>query len=213
MRRYPIKSAVILSLPFVHWGLKYRAKSQLEYPIYKQLVKGSRPPPLCIPPGLCEIKRPHLKNELLKVVGSRRNGGGHGDDGARFGRFGVVIGPSGTGKSLLMREVCNDFPTGVLYIEIFNAHSCVKELAKAAGMVTSPQSLIDLALSYLVDDYRHYHILPDTIDEGLAYVLEQVAEQGKNFQKKYGYTPSFVLDGIDLLAKQYPSAFVIYNNL
>ena len=163
-----------------------KAKRQLEHPIYNQLVNGSRPDPLCIPPGLCEIKRPHLKNELYKVVGSGReveNGEEHGDEGAQFGQFGVVVGPSGTGKTLLMREVCNDFPKGVLYVEIFDAHSCVKELAKAAGMVTSPQSLVDLALSYLVDDYRHYHILPKEIDEGLAYVLDQVAEQGKKFQK------------------------------
>lgn len=80
-----------------------------------------------------------------------------------------------------MREVCNDFPTGVLYVEIYDPQSCVKELAKAAGMVTSPQNLVNLALSYLVDDYRHYHLLPKDIAEGLSYVLDQVAKQSQEF--------------------------------
>ena len=59
--------------------------------------------------------------------------------------FGVVVGPSGTGKTLLMREVCNESPTGVLYMEVFDPSSCVEELAKATGMVTSPQNLVNIS--------------------------------------------------------------------
>lgn len=67
---------------------------------------------------------------------------------------------------------------------------------KATGMVMSPQNLVDLALSYLVDDYRHYHILPENPIKGISYVFDQVAKQSIKFQKKHGYVPSFVLDGI-----------------
>ena len=98
MRRHPMRSTVVVSLPLVHWGLKYRAKRQLERPIYNQLVKGTRPEPLTIPRGLSMIKRPHLKKNLHKIIAGPGNEATPKEVDEEFGRFGVVVGPSGTGK-------------------------------------------------------------------------------------------------------------------
>lgn len=116
------------------------------------------------------------------------------------GLYGVVIGPSGTGKTLLTRQVCKQDPVGVLYHKIYNPGKAAKELAKAAGLIVSPKSLVDLLLGYVSERYCPYHTLPEDASQGIAYVLDTVAEQAIMFKKKHGYVPSFVIDGVDLLA-------------
>ena len=122
--------------------------------------------------------------------------------------FSVVLGPSGTGKMLLTRKVCMEHPVGVLYHEVFDPTSFAKELGESVGMITKPNSIIDLALSSLSDTYHHYHTIPYNPYRAMAYVLNKIAAQALFFKKKYGYSPCLVPDGVDLIAKADPNIFV-----
>ena len=64
------------------------------------------------------------------------------DDLNRY--YGVVIRPSGTGKTLLTRRVCNIDPVGVLYHELYEPGRAVEEMANTAGLILSPNGLVDL---------------------------------------------------------------------
>ena len=69
--------------------------------------------------------------------------------------FGVVLGPTGTGKSDATRKACNGKQTaGVLYCEIVDFSFFSKDLAKTIGMSLEPTSLIDVILSYLIQLQR-----------------------------------------------------------
>lgn len=71
------------------------------------------------------------------------------------------MGPSGTGKTLLTREVCNEHPSGVLYCEIFELSNSAQELVMASGLPLVPAGVIDLLLGKLIDRYVDYHKLPE----------------------------------------------------
>ena len=44
---------------------------------------------------------------------------------------------------------------------------------------------------------------------GISYVLDAIADAAKRFKIQHGVTPVLVLDGVDLLAKSNPAAFVV----
>ena len=78
-----------------------------------------------------------------------------------IGLFGVVIGPSGTGKTALIRKICSSDPKGVLYVEVFDPKYLGKDLGTEVGMVQQPTSPIDLLFTYLRCTNRPPHT--DTI--------------------------------------------------
>ena len=208
-------SGLLIATPLAHLYLQSRAKRKLQAPILSQLEKGTKPPML--PCGRTLIERPLLMKQLSILI---RGGSELEDDHPTSGKssasadsqdlnrfYGVVIGPSGTGKTLLTRRVCNIDPVGVLYHEIYDPGRAAEEMAKTAGLILSPNSLVDLGLSYLSERYRHYHSLPEDTSQGIAYVLDVVADQAIKFKKIHGYAPCFVIDGVDLLAKKAPNIF------
>ena len=101
--------------------------------------------------------------------------------------------------------MCRDHPNGVLYMEVFDPLSLTEELAKAVGMVVSPNNQIDLALSYISS---HYHNLPEDPAQGVTYVLDCLAEQCGKYTEEHGCTPCLVINGVDLMAKANPEVFV-----
>lgn len=181
IQKYHRASAAIICTPLAHLGLKLWAKRQLEQPIYAQLEKGTNPevmsaeynfPMICCPLSWL--------NSLQWKMRSRRY--------IRVRWIGVVIGPPGTGKMLLMRKVCRDHPNGILYMEVFDPLSLTEELAKAVGMVVSPTNVFNLTLSYISSDYSHYHNLPKA--QGVSHIL--AGQCGKYI----GCTPCLVIDGV-----------------
>ena len=49
------------------------------------------------------------------------------------GLFGVILGPSGTGKTYAMRVACNADSSFILYCEIYELRMTAQELSRAAG--------------------------------------------------------------------------------
>ena len=123
-------------------------------------------------------------------------------------RFGVIIGPSGTGKTSAVRELCNNNPHGVLYFEIKEPNSFVKQLSKELEIKTSPNTMLDLILSDVCKGYRQYHVLPDDQYAGFALVEETLSVAATVYTKEYNRVPVMFIDGVDLLAKRYPELCV-----
>ena len=196
--------------PLAHLYLKKRSKTRLEAPILARIQEGSKPE--VIPHSFVFIERPVEEKRLLGLIRGDRGVRETSSDGAinedSSPYFSVVLGPSGTGKTLLTRKVCMEHPVGVLYHEVFDPISFAKELGESVGMTTKPNSIIDLAVSSLSDTYHHYHTIPDHPRLAVAYVLNKIAAQALIFKKKYGYSPCLVLDGVDLIAKEDPNIFV-----
>ena len=48
--------------------------------------------------------------------------------------FGLIVGPTGTGKSALVTKECNRFPKGVLYYNVCEPTVFARKLAETVGM-------------------------------------------------------------------------------
>ena len=72
-----------------------------------------------------------------------------------------------------------------------------------------PKSVLDSLLRFVPGGrYVHYHQLPTTLHVAISYVLDQVVEQALHFKAKYGFSPCLFIDGVDLLGKNNPEAFI-----
>ena len=124
------------------------------------------------------------------------------------GLFGIVIGPSGTGNTALMRKVCSSDPEGILYLEVFDPRNIAQDLGTAVGMVQQPTSPIDLLLTHLSgDSYAQYHKIPSD-ESGLQYVHAGLEKQAIKYKAKYNRTPVLIIDGVHLVAKKNRYMFV-----
>ena len=196
--KYPKSSraaAAVLSIPFVHYGLISLSRRRLETPILKKIEEGTKPELL---PTFITIDRPSLEDDLNVLLHPDKE-----DD-----KFGVVIGPSGTGKTAMLRKVCRRRPEGVLYYEVFDPVCFAQDLGEAAGMIQRPEGIIDFVFTYLTQNlYPQYHVIPSD-ESAIAYVLDKIGEQAKKFKSKHGNTLVLVIDGIDLLAKDNKQVFL-----
>ena len=108
-------SDVLISLPLAHFGLQVRANRRLRYPISRRLEEGSRPSLIKCVDNVDNIDRSDLEEKLSKIL---RPSAVEWQVGV-LKHFGVMLGPSGTGKTALVRQLCARYPHGVLYHEIF----------------------------------------------------------------------------------------------
>jgi archaellum biogenesis ATPase FlaH len=124
------------------------------------------------------------------------------------GLFGIVIGPSGTGKTALVRRMCNRDPKGILYFEVFDPRCIAQDLGTVVGMVQQPTSPIDLLFMYISgNSYAQYHKIPSG-ELGMQYVLAGLEKQALKYKAKHDRTPVLVIDGVDLLAKRNKTMFI-----
>lgn len=95
--------------------------------IYKMFCKGSPDPKWNIRKFQClDPKIPAFRSERGDIaewfLSGQRN------------RFGVIYGPSGSGKSYIVKDLCINNPSGVLYSEVKPGMSIAEVLRAAAGM-------------------------------------------------------------------------------
>ena len=126
---HPKLVSVFIITPLAHFGLRARADMRLRSPIMNRLEEGTRP--TLLQHRSLTIERPSLEKELPEIVLPKPD-----TELELVGKkFGIVFGPSGTGKTALVRQVCALHPQGVLYHEVFNPHQFPTELGKSAGMI------------------------------------------------------------------------------
>ena len=125
-------------------------------------------------------------------------------------QFGVILGPSGTGKTYLTRLACSMASKGVVYYHIGDTASIPVQLARTIGMrLKTDATVIDSILEKLgFNEYVRFYTLPDDLLSGLAYVLDVLAERAAAFYKENGKYVTLFIDGVDLLAKRNPKAFI-----
>ena len=119
--------AILLGLALVDYGLSFYAHRQR----LGRIEQGN-----CFnlsaftePSGWCSRRQKRLEDVNLPKFYKL-----HSDQGFR-----VVIGPSGSGKTALIRDMCNLYPEGTLYLEAKN-YNVPAELAKVIGLPTNTQT-------------------------------------------------------------------------
>ena len=117
--------------------------------------------------------------------------------------FGVVLGPTRTGKSHLASLSCNMYPHGCIYYEICEPLSFPVELAKAINMrLKKDANIFHVILDKVgIGESLTFYTLPDTFDEAMSYVLTVLSERALIFTKKHQHMPCVFIDGADLLVK------------
>lgn len=58
--------------------------------------------------------------------------------------FGLVVGPTGTGKTEIVRNLCNRYSHGVIYHDVREPKAFSSGLTKSVAMKISPSSVFDL---------------------------------------------------------------------
>ncbi len=79
------------------------------------------------------------------------------------GQFGIILGPSGTGKTYLTRlACCDESASGVVYFEIKSVKLFPKELAHAFGLkLEGDKNFLDVLLQKISQNYSRYCKLPE----------------------------------------------------
>ena len=151
--------------------------------------------PSLLNPDKAHVNRKDLKKVIHSKFFTTQSGEG----------FGVIIGPSGTGKTSLIREICNDHPQGTLYFEVLN-DDIPGSLARAIGIRTAPAAptLTEIILPKVSSRYELSVPLPSDRKLALHLVLDILHSR----VKKCGIPTRLFIDGADLIAKYQPELYV-----
>ena len=79
------------------------------------------------------------------------------------------MGPTGTGKSSIVRRMCNKYPERVLYCEAVETKTFTTKLAKELNMKIAPSSILDIILAYFTTTYTLHYTLP--VDQAEAFYI------------------------------------------
>ena len=89
-------------------------------------------------------------------------------------QFGVIVGPTGTGKTEIVRTMCNKIPEGVLYHEVVESKSFTENLARELNMKIAPSNFLDIVLGYFSTIYTMYYSLPVDRVKALDVIIEEL---------------------------------------
>ena len=159
IRRYPKLSFFIgmaLATPIWNFHLNRRACTQLIKPIDYRLERGSKS---CVPQVVKKVIVPceDVSKLIFNMYFPKR--------ASIKGHFGVTLGPLGSGKTIVVMDLCKWYPKGVLYMEIVEPAVFAEQLAECIGIRLGPNNLEDLVLGYISDKYRHHYNLPAELSE------------------------------------------------
>ena len=148
-----------------------------------------------------EIKREEIITSVQKHFIEKRSS----DD---YKQFGIILGPTGTGKTFSIQRACNQNSFGVLYTEI-NPGNLVKVFAEQTGVPIQPRGLFD-SIAKGTNRIHYYKLKSlDNNDEfgALLEIISILSERAIEFQKKHHQVACLFIDGADALAKKFPSRF------
>jgi len=126
---------------------------------------------------------------------------------AENGKFGIIMGPTGTGKTQATIAACNTKPEWILYHEITHPYTAAKQLAITAGIPIKP-NIAQRIQEYFLPNFRTFYFPQDPV-KAMTYVLDHVALRAEELAKDRGLQrlPCFVIDGVEVLAKHQPDVF------
>ena len=184
-----------------HYYISHQAK-KLQDSIYDRILTGTRPKLLY---GNEILPRKDLEDDLFNwfVKGNRNN-----CDSPDMKQFGVIVGPTGTGKSALVRKICNKYPEGIIYLEIKEPRKFAKHLASALNFKIAPSNIFDILLGYYSSTYRMYWSLEDNQADAFDTIMGVLQQQASKYRSTTGRIPILFIDGADLLAKYDKNLFV-----
>ena len=155
----------------------------------------------------CRVKMEINREEIIALIKNKFIKPESSED---IWKFGVIIGPCGTGKTFSTRMACKKHHCGVLYTEI-NTGYLVKGFAEQTGVPIEPHGLFDFVAKHLYNKHVHYYKLESLHNKdefgALREIIAIVARQAGEFKKKHNQIPCLFIDGADLLAKKFPSRF------
>ena len=70
--------------------------------------------------------------------------------------FGLLVGPSGTEKTVAITHLCKKFPRGIMYSEVSNPLAFPETLAAEVGMKLDSFGFVELVLGYISPEYALY---------------------------------------------------------
>ena len=192
--RLSVYGATVISVGFgTHFYMKIQQR-RLEENVYKKMEEGNKPRIPHRNPQLM-IAREDLSNELFEFYFP-----GGGPKVKNY--FGVVIGPTGTGKSALVTSECNKHPGGVLYYNACEPQVFSKRLAEAIGMKIGPSNILDLLLGYFSSDVFVYYHLPGDQLEAIDLIFKNLTRAAERFKDQHkGKVPTLFIDGSDVICK------------
>ena len=124
--------------------------------------------------------------------------------------FGVILGPSGTGKSYLTELACNMWPKGVLYHHIDVPSELPVDLAKTIGMkLKHDANVFELLMEkFGFTSYILHYTLPKKFTAALGFVLKELERRAIVYNEKNHRIACLFIDGVDFLAKEQPQDFL-----
>ena len=178
----------------------YIGHSYIDYDKYegirKKLENGTRPS-LPLNFDAHEIRRPEEEEVIKEILLNKRTRS-----------YGVILGPTGTGKSCLTMKVCSKYPSRVIYNHITVNGALPLQLANAINMKLR-STFIDQLMAKILPGYESNFVLPETFEESLDFVLNIINLQAQQLLKICDKkVVTLVLDGVDLIAKQSREDFI-----
>ena len=191
----------ILTAAFgVHHYMRVQT-TRLEESVYKQIETGSVPRiPHREPSNM--VPREDLAKEMVYLFFP------YDRQTRKRTTFGLIVGPTGTGKTALVTKECNTCPEGVLYYNVCEPKVFAHELAEAVGMKVGPSNILDLVLGYFSSDTFVYYHLPKNQEEATNMIFKTLKKASIKFQSTKGKVPTLFIDGSDVLAKFEKDLFI-----
>ena len=127
--------------------------------------------------------------------------------------FGIITGPTGTGKTQSTIAACNVKPEWILYHEITQPMAAAKQLAVKLGIPVTP-GIFHRIEAYLFPSFNSFYFPEDPV-KAMEYVLQYVASRAKEVAKKVDdkVMPCLVIDGVENLAKYQPDVLQVLMRL
>lgn len=115
--------------------------------------------------------------------------------------FGLIVVPTGNGKTPLVKKECNRFPRGVPYYNVCEPEMFTKELAEEIGMRVGPSNILDLVLGHFSSDHFLCYHLPGKQKKAINTIFKTLVNVAEKFKLKYGTTPTLLFHCTDVLEK------------
>ena len=102
----------------IYQYMKFETKS-MELAVYKKMKTGTRPP-TSLPGSIAMVPRESVSKEILDLFFPHYEEAKNLKGNRKKCAFGLILGPTGTGKTAVVTDLCNAYPEGVFIMRLRN---------------------------------------------------------------------------------------------